>query len=408
MPRSLARSRKPGEIQAMSKLSVNLRNSSQGCLMYWVVLCVLYVGLSSCSDGAPSRPAAGESGEVSFAIRMGKAVAETLARAEVVITGSDMEDVRQELTINDNVVTGLVRNIPAGEDRLFTLNGYDSSGSLAYTGSATADVVAGQQVTVRITMKRPEGRKIYWKVDGTIRRANLDGSEDETLVTRGGNKGGVVLDVGEGKMYWTNVYYGKIQRSNLDGSQVEDLLIELGKPDGLGLNLSGRKMYWTNHEGSKIQRANFDGSRIETLVSTGLSLPSGLVLDVGAKKMYWTDRGSDKIQRANLDGSQVENLIITGLSDPARIALDVEGGKMYWTDYEADKIQRANLDGTQIEDLLTNQNRVDGPMGIVLDLRAGKMYWAERTAHRIRRANLDGTQIEEVTRETAEEIALGP
>ena len=146
----------------MSKLSVKLRNRNQACLMHCVVLCVLYVGLSSCSDGAPSRPAAGESGEASFAIRMGKAVAATLARAEVVITGSDMDDVRQELSIQDNVVTGLVRNIPAGDDRLFTLNGYDSSGNLAYTGSATADVVAGQQVTVRITMRVPAGRKIYW------------------------------------------------------------------------------------------------------------------------------------------------------------------------------------------------------------------------------------------------------
>ena len=393
----------------MLKLSVKLRNRNQACLMPWVVLCVLYVGLSSCSDGAPLRPAAGESGEASFAIRMGKAVAGTLARAEVVITGSDMGDVRQELSIQDNVVTGLVRNIPAGDDRLFTLNGYGSSGNLAYTGSATADVVAGQQVTVRITMREPEGRKIYWVQYHQIHRVNLDGSEAETLVERGGKKSGVVLDVGEGKMYWTNFGNGKIQRSNLDGSQEEDLIIELGKPDGIALNVSGRKMYWTNHEGSKIQRANFDGSRIETLVSTGLSMPSGLVLDVGANKMYWTDRGSDKIQRANLDGTEIENLIFTGLSDPVGIALDVEDGKMYWTDYEANKIQRASLDGTQIEDLLTNQNRVNGPMGIVLDLSAGKMYWAEQLNHKIRRANLDGSQIEDIRRVSSpEQIALGP
>ena len=394
----------------MSKLSVKLRNRNQACPMPWVVLCVLYVGLSSCSDGAPSRPAAGESGAASFAIRMGKAVASTLTRAEVVITGSNMNDVRQELTIDDNVATGLVRNIPAGDDRLFTLNGFDSSGNLAYTGSATADVVAGQQVTVRITMRAPEGKKIYWQRGSGIYRANLDGSENENLLGVGGKIGGFVLDIGEGKMYWTNFGHGKIQRSNLDGSQDEDLIIELGKPDGLALNVSGRKMYWTNHEGSKIQRANFDGSRIETLVSTGLSMPSGLVLDVGANKMYWTDRGSDKIQRANLDGTEIENLIFTGLSDPARIALDVEGGKMYWTDYEVDKIQRASLDGTQIEDLLTNQNRVDGPMGIFLDLSAGKMYWAERSNHKIRRANLDGSQIEDIlTRNVSspEQIALG-
>ena len=397
----------------MSKLSVKLRNRNQACLMHCVVLCVLYVGLSSCSDGAPSRPAAGESGEASFAIKMGKAVAATLARAEVVITGSDMDDVRQELSIQDNVVTGLVRNIPAGDDRLFTLNGYDSSGNLAYTGSATADVVAGQQVTVRVTMRVPEGRKIYFEHGRNISRVNLDGSQIQNLLRTTGSSevGMIALDEGAGKMYLTDYGEGRIQRNNLDGSQVEDLLIELGQPDGLALDVSARKMYWTNHEGNKIQRANFDGARIEDLASTGLSMPSGLALDIGANKMYWTDRGTDKIQRANLDGTEIENLIITGLSDPARIALDVEGGKMYWTDYEGDKIQRANLDGSQIEDLLTNQNKVDEPLGLALDLGAGKMYWAERTNRKIRRANLDGSQIEDILTQNQnypEQIALGP
>ena len=72
----------------------------------------------------------------------------------MVISGSDMSEVRQDLTIDGDRATESCGTLPAGDDRLFTLNGYDSSGGLAYTGSATADVIAGEQVTVRITMRR--------------------------------------------------------------------------------------------------------------------------------------------------------------------------------------------------------------------------------------------------------------
>ena len=103
---------------------------------------------------ALTQPEARDSGEASFSIRVGKAVAAALSRAEAVITGSDMAEIRQELTIDGDTAAGHVRDIPAGTDRLFTLNGYDSPGTLTFTGSATADVIAGQQVTVRIIMRR--------------------------------------------------------------------------------------------------------------------------------------------------------------------------------------------------------------------------------------------------------------
>ena len=140
--------------RVMSKSSERLRNSN--CLVYWPLLCALGAGLAS---GCGSRvtqpePEARDSGVASFTIRVGKAVATALSRAEVVITGSGMAKIRQDLTIDGDTATGTVRDIPAGTDRLFTLNGYDSSGSLTYTGSATADVIAGQLVTVTITMRR--------------------------------------------------------------------------------------------------------------------------------------------------------------------------------------------------------------------------------------------------------------
>ena len=122
------------------------------------------------------------------------------------------------------------------------------------------------------------------------------------------------------QMYWTHQTdetegTGKIQRANLDGSDIETLISGLDKPFGLALDVTGGKVYWTGWD--KIQRANLDGSNIEALVTEedGLGFPaSPLVLDVSGGKMYWTVWGTGsglaRIQCANLDGSNVEDVVI--------------------------------------------------------------------------------------------------
>ena len=204
----------------------------------------------------------------------------------------------------------------------------------------------------------------------------------------------IALDVGRGKMYWTN-WGVKIQCANLDGLNVEDLITTgLSYPSSIALDMERGKMYWTDVSAKKIQRANLNGSNVEDLVTRGLRYPDGIALDVGRRKMYWTDRVTDKIQRANLDGSNVEDLVTRGLDWPRGIALDVERGKMYWTDWRTDKIQRANLDGSNVEDLITTGLR--GAQGIALDVGRRKMYWTDSNTEKIQRANLDGSQVEDL------------
>ena len=251
--------------------------------------------------------------------------------------------------------------------------------------------------------------KMYW-ADGNasrIQRANLDGSQVETLVsavdvdqnlrspvTFGTDNSpftfflgfrspfetednsmhpvGIALDVGRGKMYWTDENWDMILRANLDGSQVEPLVTTgLKRPVGIALDVGRGKMYWTDRgEGtSDISRANLNGSQRETLV-TSVALPHHLALDVGQGKMYWTDYGTDKISRANLDGSQRETLVSTGLVTPTGLTLDVGRGKMYWADQgnrgrSKVKIQRANLNGSQVETLVSTD--LSRPFGLALD-----------------------------------------
>ena len=262
---------------------------------------------------------------------------------------------------------------------------------------------------------------IYWTDRSThkIQRANLDGSNIETLII--GDylfwPSGLTLDIDGGKMYWTNGR--KIQRANLNGSYIEPLMItgNSTSTSGPALDVTEGKMYWIDNSGhvsfeGKIRRANLDGSNIETLIITG-SEAYGLALDVDGNKIYWTEAFNRNIQRANLDGSNIETLV-TGLNNPEGITLDVDGNRIYWTERVSGRIQRASLDGSNIETLVTGLNL---PEGITLDVVRGKMYWtagySQTAVGRIQRANLDGSNIETLITELNDLddpafVALGP
>ncbi len=237
--------------------------------------------------------------------------------------------------------------------------------------------------------------KIYW-TDATarrIQRANLDGSNVQTLVTETWPVG-ITLDVAGGKIYWTDWDTNRIQRANLDGSDIQ-ALVTATAAIGIAIDVAGRKTYWTDWGTNRIQRANLDGSNVQTLVTE--TAAGGIALDAAGGKMYWTDwdwntEGTGRILRASLDGSEIQ-ILVSGLTGPARIALDVAGGRIYWTDWRTGRLQRVNLDGSNIRNLVTG---LTGPYGITLDLAERQIYWTDSSAGKIQRANLDGSNIQDL------------
>jgi hypothetical protein len=235
---------------------------------------------------------------------------------------------------------------------------------------------------------------IYWAEQGrlAILRANLDGTEITTLVSRQSSPAGPNLDLASGKMYWANQGSADIRRANLDGSEETTLVTGLGFPGKVVLDLAGGQMYWTEWGNGgrgqgKIQRANLDGTGPTTAVA-GLSAPNTVALDLAGGKMYYVDGFG--FYRANLDGSGQEHLPASGGAPVSGMALDVADGKMYWTGFDDvnGDIRRANLDGSGTEVLVRN---VNFPAGVALDVTRGQMYWADYGSGDIRRANLDGT-----------------
>ena len=258
-------------------------------------------------------------------------------------------------------------------------------------------------------------QKIYWsEVDDNfrIRRANLNGTHIENIVTRlEGWPISMTLDVADGKMYWTqnNPSWGdtntngKIRRANLNGTNIEDIVPELGNMWSIALDVTNRKMYWTHwtqisespdRYRTKIQCANLDGTNIENIV-TGLESnywDSIIALDVVGGRIYWVyDR---KFWRANLDGTSIEMIFGWELYD---ITIDSVNRKMYLA--SRGRIQRANLDGTNIENIVTG---LGVPGEIALDIANRKIYWREHYWKgndrfvTIRRSSLDGTNVQNI------------
>jgi hypothetical protein len=82
------------------------------------------------------------------------------------------------------------------------------------------------------------GGKLYWTdLQGDIRRANLDGTGQQTLVTGQNGNAGIALDVAGGKMYWADQNTGAIRRANLDGSGQQTLVTGLNDPVGIALQV---------------------------------------------------------------------------------------------------------------------------------------------------------------------------
>ena len=174
------------------------------------------------------------------------------------------------------------------------------------------------------------GRKIYWTdADGSIRYANFNGTDIQTLAT-GGTPGSIAI--AGGKVYWTEKNSdstGQIRRANLDGTNPEELLTLMGVPHGIAVDTASGKVYWTDTNG-RIQRANLNGTEVQDIV-TNLVSPGDLAIGGAALASLKPD-GADFAADVNQDGrvnitdlKLVAIAIIAAESPPANPLTDIDG-----------------------------------------------------------------------------------
>ena len=286
---------------------------------------------------------------------------------------------------------------------------------------------ASKSETVKVAAKAA-GRLFFLSASsGQVLSANPDGSDLKVIVSEGRRiPDGIVVDTEAGHLYWTNMGNpsandGSIERADLDGSNASHIVPNGGTftPKQLQLDRKNRKLYWSDREGMRIMRANLDGSKIEALVDTseGDARPGkdakkwcvGIALDVERGKVYWTQKGPEKagqgrIFRANLEipkgqtpaNRQDIEVLYNNLPEPIDLDLDLGSRMMYWTDRgdppHGNTVNRAPMDatnGSRPEPEIVVNHLMEG-IGLALDLDHGRMFVTD-LAGSVYSANLDGS-----------------
>jgi len=240
---------------------------------------------------------------------------------------------------------------------------------------------------------------IYWTNmgvpnlnDGTIERADLDGANRKIIIPLGVTftPKQLHLEKESRKLYWSDREGMRVMRANLDGTNVETL-VKTGEGDedrrdatkwcvGITVDPAGERIYWTqkgpdNACLGRIFRTRIDVAKGEDPARrtdieewlNGLPEPIDLELDLERRMLYWTDRGNpptgNTVNRAPIDLSathaRAAEIVVSDLMEGIGIALDIPGNRMFVTDLGG-SVYTAKLDGSEKRALLFAQGNLSG------------------------------------------------
>ena len=180
-----------------------------------------------------------------------------------------------------------------------------------------------------IVLDTVNGKLYLTNAWGKVQRLNVDGSNFQpNFITDLNTPRNLALDVTGGKVYWTETSggSGRIRRANLDGSKVETIVTSLAIP--MDIAVFGNTLYWAErmdeHRGEIRSIALTGMPNITTHRSFPKSVPLGIAVDGVEGTLYWTTSLGD-ISRSPLDGRQFpQQTVVTGLGTPERLAVQVK------------------------------------------------------------------------------------
>jgi len=266
--------------------------------------------------------------------------------------------------------------------------------SLNVDGSDPKTLVTGCRLPDALAVDSAAGY-IYWtnmgvphRNDGSIERADLDGGNRRFVIPEGGTftPKQLHLEKRSRKLYWSDREGMRVMRANLDGSQVETL-IQTGEGEGdrrdptnwcvgIAVDPISGQMYWTQRGADEsghgcIYRAGIDIPRGQTPTNRldvealfeGLPEPIDLELDLVHRVLYWTDRGDpprgNSVCRTPIEGRRNQEIVLGHLMESIGIALDVSADRMFVTDL-AGSIYSARLDGSEKRPIAMAQGKLAG------------------------------------------------
>ncbi|OBI10660.1 hypothetical protein [Mycobacterium scrofulaceum] len=209
-----------------------------------------------------------------------------------------------------------------------------------------------------------------------MQAVSLDGTRVRTLLTGLDERAdGIIVDPSRGHVYWTNmgapdpggdprseVAYarnGSLERADLDGTHRVTIVPRGAFTTGkqLTADFDAGVLYWCDREGMQVLSCNLDGSDLRPLVVPAVGDEAartianhcvGIAVDLDRRLLYWTQKGAPKagegrIFRAGLDlpaGADPQRrddveLLWKDLPEP--IDLHLFGGTtLAWTDRGAE------------------------------------------------------------------------
>eukprot|EP00438_Fugacium_kawagutii_P012091 Skav202410 [mRNA] locus=scaffold815:528710:541726:+ [translate_table: standard] len=213
-----------------------------------------------------------------------------------------------------------------------------------------------------------EGR-MYWTEDGTmkLRSSTLDGQDLRDVIVKTEVQEGprdIAVDVTTRKVYWTALC--GLRRANLDGSNEE----AVSSADfASGVAICNGSVFWADWMHGQIFRRDMTNSGTEERIVTGLASPVGIAVDPFNPHIYWSDIGIARTQRAYPDGSHIQLLNMSwAIMNTYGMAVDARLAKLYMTDFE--------------------KTGMSMPYGIAVDPPANRVYWTDFKAGRIQRLSL--------------------
>ena len=209
-----------------------------------------------------------------------------------------------------------------------------------------------------------------------MQAVSLDGTRVRTLITGIDERAdGIVVDQSRGHVYWTNMgapdpgsgprseeayaRNGSLERADLDGSNRVTIVPRGAFTTGkqLAADFEAGVLYWCDREGMQVLSCNLDGSELRPLVVPAVGDEAaqaasnhcvGVAVDLDRRLLYWTQKGAPKagegrVFRASLDlrpGTSAQHrddveLLWKDLPEPIDLHL-FGGATLVWTDRGAE------------------------------------------------------------------------
>lgn len=228
---------------------------------------------------------------------------------------------------------------------------------------------------------------------GNILSAVIDGTGLSTVPVSPSEPDRIAIDSLHGKIYWSEPINNRILRADLDGSNIQTIVTITGV-FGIALDANAGVLYYSHGVSSRaINKANLDGSSATTIVVTGETTSKiDIAFDVSTQKLFWAEPTNDIIKIANADGTSSTNIVSLGSTAFIdAIAIDEDNDRIYWIDNGNFNISSSNFTGAS-PTLITSYSSVVLPKGLAIDgLNGPAVFWTESAGIRVNRYDVQGS-----------------